>query len=190
MLILRRLSRQPASRLARLARLARGAGGAVQRRHREAPSPPLRREGRRDGRHPGRGRAASPSFVSPPPLTPASPASPRRSHARRAGPLPSHRRCVAGQAHSLRQFPGAAPPAHPPASRPPRLLPSETPSAHTPPQVGCPMRCTFCATGKGGFARNLKPHEIVDQARSNAPSNTPSNALANTFERPLLIDTI
>ncbi len=25
------------------------------------------------------------------------------------------------------------------------------------------MRCTFCATGKGGFARNLRPHEIVDQ---------------------------
>lgn len=30
-------------------------------------------------------------------------------------------------------------------------------------QVGCPMRCSFCATGKGGFARNLQPHEIVDQ---------------------------
>ena len=30
-------------------------------------------------------------------------------------------------------------------------------------QVGCPMRCTFCATGKGGFARNLMPYEIVDQ---------------------------
>eukprot|EP01023_Acetabularia_acetabulum_P004980 TRINITY_DN12072_c0_g1_i2.p1 TRINITY_DN12072_c0_g1~~TRINITY_DN12072_c0_g1_i2.p1 ORF type:complete len:489 (+),score=85.65 TRINITY_DN12072_c0_g1_i2:14-1480(+) len=30
-------------------------------------------------------------------------------------------------------------------------------------QVGCPMRCSFCATGKGGFARNLMPHEIVDQ---------------------------
>lgn len=30
-------------------------------------------------------------------------------------------------------------------------------------QIGCPMRCTFCATGKGGFARNLLPHEIVDQ---------------------------
>ncbi|KAI8465112.1 MAG: hypothetical protein J3K34DRAFT_438190 [Monoraphidium minutum] len=30
-------------------------------------------------------------------------------------------------------------------------------------QVGCPMRCTFCATGKGGFARNLAPHEILDQ---------------------------
>lgn len=26
------------------------------------------------------------------------------------------------------------------------------------------MRCSFCATGKGGFARNLAPHEIIDQA--------------------------
>lgn len=30
-------------------------------------------------------------------------------------------------------------------------------------QVGCPMACDFCATGKGGFLRNLKTHEIVDQ---------------------------
>ncbi|XP_071930039.1 uncharacterized protein [Coffea arabica] len=30
-------------------------------------------------------------------------------------------------------------------------------------QVGCPLRCSFCATGKGGFARNLKRHEIVEQ---------------------------
>ncbi|MGB5961516.1 MAG: 23S rRNA (adenine(2503)-C(2))-methyltransferase RlmN [Coleofasciculaceae cyanobacterium] len=30
-------------------------------------------------------------------------------------------------------------------------------------QVGCPMACDFCATGKGGFARNLECHEIVDQ---------------------------
>lgn len=30
-------------------------------------------------------------------------------------------------------------------------------------QVGCPMACDFCATGKGGFLRNLQPHEIVDQ---------------------------
>ncbi|XP_074308248.1 uncharacterized protein LOC141643115 [Silene latifolia] len=30
-------------------------------------------------------------------------------------------------------------------------------------QVGCPLRCTFCATGKGGFYRNLKSHEIVEQ---------------------------
>lgn len=30
-------------------------------------------------------------------------------------------------------------------------------------QVGCPMACDFCATGKGGFQRNLQNHEIVDQ---------------------------
>lgn len=30
-------------------------------------------------------------------------------------------------------------------------------------QAGCPMGCTFCATGKEGFARNLLPGEIVDQ---------------------------
>eukprot|EP00250_Pteridium_aquilinum_P020066 c24687_g1_i1 orf=35-1303(+) len=30
-------------------------------------------------------------------------------------------------------------------------------------QVGCPLRCAFCATGKGGYSRNLKAHEIVDQ---------------------------
>jgi 23S rRNA (adenine2503-C2)-methyltransferase len=30
-------------------------------------------------------------------------------------------------------------------------------------QVGCPMACDFCATGKGGFLRNLHTHEMVDQ---------------------------
>lgn len=30
-------------------------------------------------------------------------------------------------------------------------------------QIGCPMGCDFCATGKGGFARNLETSEIVDQ---------------------------
>jgi 23S rRNA (adenine2503-C2)-methyltransferase len=30
-------------------------------------------------------------------------------------------------------------------------------------QIGCPMGCDFCATGKGGFARNLETYEIVDQ---------------------------
>ncbi|BAU04132.1 23S rRNA (adenine(2503)-C(2))-methyltransferase RlmN [Fischerella sp. NIES-3754] len=30
-------------------------------------------------------------------------------------------------------------------------------------QVGCPMACDFCATGKGGYQRNLSRHEIVDQ---------------------------
>ncbi len=30
-------------------------------------------------------------------------------------------------------------------------------------QVGCPVRCPFCATGRKGLKRNLSPDEIVDQ---------------------------
>lgn len=30
-------------------------------------------------------------------------------------------------------------------------------------QVGCPMACTFCATGQMGFSRNLTTQEIVNQ---------------------------
>jgi 23S rRNA (adenine2503-C2)-methyltransferase len=30
-------------------------------------------------------------------------------------------------------------------------------------QIGCPMGCDFCATGKGGFQRHLAAHEIIDQ---------------------------
>jgi len=30
-------------------------------------------------------------------------------------------------------------------------------------QVGCPLACAFCATGKSGYKRNLKVHEILDQ---------------------------
>jgi 23S rRNA (adenine2503-C2)-methyltransferase len=32
-------------------------------------------------------------------------------------------------------------------------------------QVGCAMACTFCATGKMGFSRNLSEDEIIDQYR-------------------------
>ena len=31
-------------------------------------------------------------------------------------------------------------------------------------QSGCPLTCTFCATGQMKFARNLTASEIVDQA--------------------------
>src|SRR5208282_5202173 len=31
-------------------------------------------------------------------------------------------------------------------------------------QSGCPLTCTFCATGRMAFARNLTASEIVDQA--------------------------
>lgn len=30
-------------------------------------------------------------------------------------------------------------------------------------QVGCPLACKFCATGRAGFKRNLEPFEIVEQ---------------------------
>ena len=32
-------------------------------------------------------------------------------------------------------------------------------------QVGCPLKCTFCATGKLGFTRNLEFWEILEQVR-------------------------
>jgi 23S rRNA (adenine2503-C2)-methyltransferase len=35
-------------------------------------------------------------------------------------------------------------------------------------QVGCPVGCTFCATGSMGFRRNLSAAEIVDQVRAAA----------------------
>ena len=43
-------------------------------------------------------------------------------------------------------------------------------------QAGCPMRCTFCATGRNGYTRNLGPGEIVDQVR----------VVANDFGQPFL----
>lgn len=30
-------------------------------------------------------------------------------------------------------------------------------------QVGCPVKCAFCASGKAGFVRNLRPAEIIEQ---------------------------
>ncbi|WIA17218.1 hypothetical protein OEZ85_014098 [Tetradesmus obliquus] len=55
-------------------------------------------------------------------------------------------------------------------------------------QVGCPMRCTFCATGKGGFARNLTAHEIVDQvlAVSELHGTRASNVVFMGMGEPLL----
>ena len=33
-------------------------------------------------------------------------------------------------------------------------------------QVGCRMGCTFCATGKSGFSRNLTASEMLAQIQS------------------------
>ena len=54
-------------------------------------------------------------------------------------------------------------------------------------QVGCPLRCSFCATGKGGFARNLQPHEIVEQVLPQQPLCLSSSLNATLNIMPLQV---
>ena len=55
-------------------------------------------------------------------------------------------------------------------------------------QVGCPMACRFCATGKGGLQRSLATHEIVDQVLSirEAMDRRPSHVVFMGMGEPLL----
>lgn len=55
-------------------------------------------------------------------------------------------------------------------------------------QIGCPMACTFCATGKGGLQRSLALHEIVDQVISmrEAMDRRPSHVVFMGMGEPLL----
>ncbi len=55
-------------------------------------------------------------------------------------------------------------------------------------QVGCPMACRFCATGKGGLQRSLAVHEIVDQVLSvrEAMAARPSHVVFMGMGEPLL----
>lgn len=55
-------------------------------------------------------------------------------------------------------------------------------------QAGCPMGCTFCATGLGGFVRNLTPGEMVWQVASVARDfdTRVSNAVAMGQGEPFL----
>jgi 23S rRNA (adenine2503-C2)-methyltransferase len=48
-------------------------------------------------------------------------------------------------------------------------------------QAGCPMRCAFCATGRGGFKRNLSMEEIVDQIRFSERLLAQENARVNNI---------
>ncbi len=45
-----------------------------------------------------------------------------------------------------------------------RLGPTDRSTLCISSQAGCPIGCPFCATGKFPFGRNLKAHEIVEQA--------------------------
>jgi len=46
-------------------------------------------------------------------------------------------------------------------------------------QVGCPLTCSFCATGALGFTRNLSTGEIVDQVLQAMRRMEPGSALTN-----------
>jgi 23S rRNA (adenine2503-C2)-methyltransferase len=56
-------------------------------------------------------------------------------------------------------------------------------------QAGCALRCSFCATGRMGFRRNLSPFEIAGQVREillRDPSDTPTNIVFMGMGEPLL----
>ena len=55
-------------------------------------------------------------------------------------------------------------------------------------QVGCPMACRFCATGKGGLQRSLATHEIADQVLSvrEVMDRRPSHVVFMGMGEPLL----
>jgi len=55
-------------------------------------------------------------------------------------------------------------------------------------QVGCPVRCTFCASGKKGLFRNLKAFEIVEQVLHIAKDikEKPTNIVFMGMGEPLL----
>ena len=55
-------------------------------------------------------------------------------------------------------------------------------------QVGCPMGCRFCATGKGGLQRSLAVHEIIDQVLSvrEVMEQRPSHVVFMGMGEPLL----
>lgn len=64
-------------------------------------------------------------------------------------------------------------------------------------QAGCALRCSFCATGAMGFARNLKPCEIAGQVRELAfldPPLRPTNIVFMGMGEPLMnwdsVDTV
>ncbi|MFA4943920.1 MAG: 23S rRNA (adenine(2503)-C(2))-methyltransferase RlmN [Lentisphaeria bacterium] len=55
-------------------------------------------------------------------------------------------------------------------------------------QVGCPVHCTFCASGQSGFVRNLTPAEIADQviAANRALGERVNNIVVMGMGEPLL----
>jgi 23S rRNA (adenine2503-C2)-methyltransferase len=56
-------------------------------------------------------------------------------------------------------------------------------------QAGCALRCSFCATGRMGYRRNLTPFEIAGQVREivlRTPEDRPTNVVFMGMGEPLL----
>lgn len=56
-------------------------------------------------------------------------------------------------------------------------------------QAGCALRCSFCATGRMGYRRNLTPFEIAGQVREivlRTPEDKPTNIVFMGMGEPLL----
>src|SRR5919107_3543077 len=56
-------------------------------------------------------------------------------------------------------------------------------------QAGCALKCSFCATGRMGFRRNLSPFEIAGQVREIVlanPEEKPTNIVFMGMGEPLL----
>ena len=56
-------------------------------------------------------------------------------------------------------------------------------------QAGCALRCSFCATGRMGYRRNLTPFEIAGQVREillATPEDRPTNVVFMGMGEPLL----
>ena len=55
-------------------------------------------------------------------------------------------------------------------------------------QVGCPLDCKFCATGKMGILRNLSPGEIVEQVleMTSEIGQSPTNIVYMGMGEPML----
>jgi 23S rRNA (adenine2503-C2)-methyltransferase len=56
-------------------------------------------------------------------------------------------------------------------------------------QAGCALRCSFCATGRMGYRRNLSPFEIAGQVREivlRDPAEAPTNIVFMGMGEPLL----
>jgi 23S rRNA (adenine2503-C2)-methyltransferase len=69
---------------------------------------------------------------------------------------------------------------------PPRARPSKGATLCVSTQVGCPVGCPFCASGRAGLVRNLEAHEILEQFLRGRALGALSRAVVMGIGEPLL----